>query len=148
MKEIIIDSDGKRIVVKKEGNNMVINFEKHTHKIDINKIQKVYIARRKTHYKPDLFFITYILFSILISISIVYFFMRNKQNLNLPLIAISVTTAIITGVILITVSANRKQALFIVQDDETVEIPIDNAEKAKDIELFFKNVNINVYYLD
>ncbi len=148
MEEIIIGSDGKRVLVKKDNGNIVINLQKHTYKINIDKIRKVYIARRKTHYKPDLFFAVYTLLSILISISIVYFFMKNEKNLNLPLIAISVTTAIVIGAILITVSANRKQALFIAQDDKTVEIPIDNAEKVKDIELFFKNINVNVYHSD
>ena len=129
-KTILFHSDGRLVKIYNKGENLEILQGKTGEIIPVSRIVNIAINRRKSRFKPDLFFIIYAIISTAISIGIVKILFKSIPTLNIAVV-ISIIVAI--SIILQINTANKKQALFIETDTKTIEIPVDETAKIESI---------------
>ncbi len=110
-------------------------------------IKNVEIRERYRKYKPDIFFMVYVLFSVLFGSLIIYFVMKAfERNYILYGIAAYVGFAMFSIYSIIR-TANKKDSLFIrLKNGNVLEFPINDRVKEKEIVKFFSLSGISVSY--
>ena len=146
MNKLTISSDGKKISVSVDKDNLSIISKKETTVIPLDKINKVYVDNRKNKYKPDLFFIVYTLFSSIIGIGILYLLFKNERKINMLQTGIAFIIIVGFATLLMIIAANRKSSLFVTYKNKTLEIPLDNRDEIDPLIKLLKNLGIKILY--
>ncbi len=143
-KKLHFYSDGKKILIIHT--NKSLNITQYGKKVNIptKNIKKIHIEKRRTKFKPDLFFILYAIFSTALGAGVIYFLFRKEKEQSITWwVAIFVLISILAVFSMIK-SANMKMSLFIESSKTNLEVPLDKYSDLNHIKEFFKELGFTV----
>jgi hypothetical protein len=146
MRNVKIKSDGKDVFIIIERDSIVVKTKNQTMAaLPVKEIKSFSIGKRKIKYKPDTFFYSYALLSIIIGTGILYVLFKNDENLNILWIIASFLSITVVALVSMVLAANKKPSLFICYGKGTLEIPIDNEEVIKLLDTFFRSNGLSLF---